>query len=235
MLKRITLNGTALEYELERKKVKNINLRVRADGVHVSASRAVPVAVIESFLRANADAVLKAVSAMEAKQPTDPRSLSLQNGDTLSLFGEPVPICVTQGTKNTASYRDHRLILTLTEPDDAELRRRLVEKLERELCEKSVTELCRRVYPHFAALGVPWPELRFRRMRSRWGSCTPSKHSLHFNVALVSVPPECAEYVVVHEFCHFLHPDHSKAFYAEVEKLVPDRKARQDVLRGYEL
>ena len=235
MLKKITLRGVKLSYELERKSVKNLNLRVRSDGIHVSAPRAVPVSVVESFLRANADAVLRAVAHVEAKQPTAPERLSLHDGDTLSVFGEAVPVRVTQGTKNTASYRERTVFLTLTDPEDAALRCRLVDRLERELCEGAVTELCRRVYPYFAARGVPWPELKFRRMRSRWGSCTPDKHSLHFNTALACVPPACIEYVVVHEFCHFLQPNHSKAFHAEVEKLIPDHKARREALKGYEL
>ena len=65
--KSILLNGTALSYELERKKVKNINLRVKPDGtVHVSASRWHSMRSIEALLYANADKIPKLSSAISS-------------------------------------------------------------------------------------------------------------------------------------------------------------------------
>ena len=71
-------------------------------------------------------------------------------------------------------------------------------------------------------------------MKSRWGSCTPKTGVLTFNTRLVYVPEQCAEYVVVHEFCHFLYPNHSGKFYAAVAALLPDWRSRREELRKYE-
>jgi predicted metal-dependent hydrolase len=70
----------------------------------------------------------------------------------------------------------------------------------------------------------------FRHNRSRWGSCS-SRDRLNFNTHLASMPPAFIEYVVVHELAHIAHKNHSKAFWAEVQKYLPDYKIRQDLAK----
>lgn len=235
MKKTIILNGRKIEYELERKRVKNINLRVRADGIHVSANRLVPLAVIEGFLRSNAEYILLALDKMRSRVQTAPKDLDFTDGSTVLYMGEVLPLKVTAGTKNRVDFDGASVCLTVKEPDDVEFRRKTMEKWLRERCVETVTACCEAVYPHFARRGVNYPEIKFRRMSSRWGSCQPTKGVLTFNTALISVPRECMEYVVVHEFAHFLQPNHSALFYAEVEKLIPDWKKCRKGLGEYEL
>ena len=235
MKRNIILNGRAVEYELERKKVKNLNLRVGADGVHVSADRRVPVYAVEDFMRRSSAFILRAIGRAESRQQLSPGKLDLAPGGAVPYMGEALPLTVRAGTKNRAESDGRSIVLTLKDPQDAELCRRVVEKWLRERCIETVTACCEAVYPYFAARGVKYPELRFRRMTSRWGSCQCAKGVLTFNTALICVPRECMEYVVVHEFAHFLRPDHSAYFYAEVERLIPDWKARRRALGAYAL
>ena len=92
-------------------------------------------------------------------------------------------------------------------------------------------QLCGAVYPYFKARGVKYPQIKFRKMVSRWGSCQPTKGILTFNTNLMYAPKECIEYVVAHEFTHFLQANHSDKFYKELEKICPDRKMRQKQLK----
>ena len=62
-----------------------------------------------------------------------------------------------------------------------------------------------------------------RDMKTRWGSCS-SKGNLNFNCLLMLAPPEVLDYVVVHELCHRKQMNHSKAFWLEVEKVLPNYK-----------
>ncbi len=66
----------------------------------------------------------------------------------------------------------------------------------------------------------------FRYNTSRWGSCS-SKNRLNFNTRLATMHPDFIEYVVVHELAHIRHKNHSKDFWAEVEKFLPDYKIRK--------
>ena len=94
-----------------------------------------------------------------------------------------------------------------------------------------VRGLCERVYPYFEKRGVKYPQIKFRRMVSCWGSCRSQKGILTFNTALMFAPIECIEYVVLHEFTHFLQANHSKKFYEELEKVMPDWRIYRQKLR----
>ncbi len=77
------------------------------------------------------------------------------------------------------------------------------------------------------------PEIRVRSMTSRWGSCTPGARRVTFARQLVEAPLTCMEYVVFHELVHFLHPNHSRQFYACLEAFVPDWRERRQALNDY--
>ena len=88
------------------------------------------------------------------------------------------------------------------------------------------------VYPAFAeVLGGQKPTIKVRSMVSRWGVCAMAKRQITFALQLYNMPPAAQIYVVVHEYCHFLQPNHGRAFWAEVEKLLPDWKARRELLK----
>ncbi|MBQ9068371.1 MAG: M48 family metallopeptidase [Eggerthellaceae bacterium] len=73
-----------------------------------------------------------------------------------------------------------------------------------------------------AVLGVAPGALAYRNMRSRWGSCQPSTGRICLNTRLALYPPECLEYVVVHELCHLREHGHTPRFWALVESCLPD-------------
>ena len=87
------------------------------------------------------------------------------------------------------------------------------------------------VLPEIAAryaplVGVDYGRITIRAQRTRWGSCS-AQGNLNFNCLLMLTPDDVMEYVVVHELCHFLHQDHSPAFYREVAAILPDYRERE--------
>ena len=99
-----------------------------------------------------------------------------------------------------------------------------------EVCEV-IVGLCKKAYPHYEKQGIEYPQIKFRKMVSRWGSCHITKGVLTFNTALKFAPVECIEYVVLHEFTHFLEANHSKRFYRELEKVCVDWKVYRRLLK----
>ena len=156
-----------IAYTLTRRRVRNINLRVRADGsVAASASARVPAAQQRAAAR----------RAQEAEQPDlPPKAEALAH----------------------------------------------------------MQALCRAYYPQFAAVcpGGQMPKIAVRDMHTRWGSCSLRTGTLAFAQRLCVMPQAAQEYVVVHEFCHFAHPNHSPAFWAAVEKVLPDYRQREKLLK----
>lgn len=85
-------------------------------------------------------------------------------------------------------------------------------------------------YPAFQKYGVGVPKIRIRDMKTRWSSCLTQKGIITLNKRLLEVPRNCIEYVVMHELCHFIHPNHSKNFYLFLSVLMPDWRERKSVL-----
>ena len=179
-----------INYILERKQVKNINLRVRPDGsVKVSASPRVDTSYIDDFVLSKAEFILKALERFKSAETTERQfqeELVKAKSGQESLLADPAIF----------------------------------------------TEILDEVYPAFIPYGIARPKLRVRTMKSCWGSCLVNKGIITLNRKLLMKHRECIEYVVVHELCHFIHPNHSKEFYKFMEQFMPDWKERKGRLNG---
>lgn len=221
---RTVLHGeTEIRYTLQRKRVKNINLRIRPDGsVSVSAPRLVTVAQIDRFVLSKGDYILGAMQKF-AEMPKE-TPLRYETGEKLSILGKEVTLRVTLGKMEGAILDGDTLILTVKEGADAEKKQRLVKKCIDTLCKDVFGEIVAGIHPEFVQYGLALPTLKIRDMKSRWGSCLVHKGTITLNRRLIEKPVECIRYVAVHEYCHFIHPNHSGAFYALLEKHLPNWK-----------
>jgi len=70
---------------------------------------------------------------------------------------------------------------------------------------------------------LSYSDIKFRKMKSRWGSCN-SNRVLTFNTELVKIKKELIDYVIVHELAHLQHMNHSKKFHSLVDKYLPNSK-----------
>lgn len=89
--------------------------------------------------------------------------------------------------------------------------------------------IARRVQHHADQLGWRMPKVLIRNQKKRWGSCN-AKGELRFNWRLVMLPLPVLDYVVVHEMAHLKVLNHSPRFWALVEQIMPDYKARHQAL-----
>ncbi len=220
-------SGMRLTYEWERKSVKNLNLRVRRDGtIHLSVPTRTTVAEAERFLSEHETWLIEAIGRMERRAEIHPTDI----GDTLPYLGGQLHIqwVKAESAEVRADLEHRQLTIHLPDPTDAAMRRAAVEVFERAETEHLVRALVDRYYPLFEKRGVAYPaHIRVKSLKSRHGSCAPGTGSLNFALRLCELPLPFVEYVVVHELCHFLVPNHSVAFWREVERILPDRRARE--------
>lgn len=99
------------------------------------------------------------------------------------------------------------------------------------LRQKAREVLPARVAHYAAMMGVAPTGIKITSAKTRFGSCS-SKNSLCFSLYLMAYPDRAIDYVVVHELAHIRQKNHSPAFYAEVEKAMPDYKERIKLLKG---
>ena len=222
----IILGGNELIYECTRKKVKNVNLRVHSDGkLLVSAPFFLSDKQIDDIVKEKEAFILRAISHFAERKQSVPEPFSFADGKTISLFGKDYSLHFTED-KAAISVEDHALTLFVRDKNDTEMKRKALKAyLEKEL-RSLLLSMCAEIHPIFEKV-TPMPELRLRLMRARWGSCAPKKAVLTFNTNLAFYPTPCIEYVVMHEFTHFLHANHSKAFYDALAEKMPDWKERK--------
>lgn len=241
-------------YVLIRKNVKNINLRVKADGsVVVSAHPCVPKRQIDAFVQSRMEFIQKAQNSMA--QSGHMEKLQFLTGEQIPYLGgslllqvEQADSCripvwlaqvqqgeITQFSRNRYGEAVFRkgdgLYLYTSDADNTGYKQQLYDDWQKIQTGILCRQISRQYYPVFEKLGIAYPQIKIRKMRSRWGSCAPARQKITFNSLLLEKPLESIEYVVVHEFSHFIHPDHSGAFYAFVEQILPDWKKRKEGLR----
>lgn len=231
MIKEIVLDGKRVEYELQRKDVKNINLRIKADrSVLISANPRVSDDIIEEFIISKSEYILKALSHYEELARYAPKPKQYIDGESFRIFGHDRRLKVVVGKKNKVEQDESYITLTVKDETDWQLKKKLIDRWLNMICKDTIQSLCDAFYPKFKKYGVDYPIIRYRNMISRWGSCQPKRGVLTFNYALVEAPVLCIEYVVVHEFTHFLQPNHSRRFYQHLAMFMPDWEERKKIL-----
>ncbi len=211
--------GRELTYELTRKSVKNINFRVKADGiVYVSASRAVPVGRIEELLAERADFLLNAAERLRER---DNRN-EIEN--SVRWLGREYPIRIIQGARETALLEQDECRVFTRHGDDREYVGRLIRQAQAarfsELCRELDTEVRRELSA--AGLAPPPTRIFIKDMSSRWGSCSYTRGHISVNFRLAAYPRETVLSVLWHEYAHYWHHDHSARFYAFVKRFFPE-------------
>ena len=192
-----TAQGRTFPVILVRKKVKNINLHVRSDGrLYLSAPARVPWAYIEDFLEKKTDFIIRAICEMEERKQKFP-ILTLSDGDTLYLAGQPYRLDVRLGLHNSIRRSGQTVFMELAD-DTPVMRQKLYHKLLQALGKKLFPASLSRMQPLFAGLALPDPVLKQRVMRSRWGSCMPLKGIVTMNTYLAIMPEAIIDHVMLH-------------------------------------
>ena len=232
MLKRIKLLDQEIEYDLQRKRVKNINLRIKPDkSITVSANPRVPENRIEKFILEKQEFILRALEKYGKMQKSLPRPRQYIDGETVKVFGQDLTLKVFLSKKNYVEIGDSFIKLYVRSIDDLSLKKKVLEKWLYNQVEETITNFCKTIYPLFKNYCGDFPTIKFRKMTSRWGSCNFVHKILTFNYALINAPVECVEYVVYHEFTHFIEPNHSKKFYLALSNFLPEYKERKKKLQ----
>ena len=95
---------------------------------------------------------------------------------------------------------------------------------------KGMARIPDRVAAFEAKMGVKAESVRVLELKNRWASCSP-KANLNFHWKCMMAPPTIIDYIAVHELAHISHPNHSPAFWNEVDKILPDYRDRKEWLR----
>ncbi len=231
MLRTVWVEDNAINYNLTLKNVKNINLRIKSDSsINVSAPQYADISKIDAFVISKKEYIFSSVKQYENSQEFKPNPKRYVSGESFRILGTDLQLKVIEDN-NEEVYRDGvYLYLKVRNKNNFKRKQRMINEWTKSETERIYTEIASEVYKNFVKNNVPFPTIKIRNMSKRWGSCQVNKRVININSKLIEAPRNCIEYVFVHEFCHFVHSNHSKNFYTLLQTMLPDWKERKKLL-----
>ena len=209
--------------------MKNVTVRIREGKVLVSSPNYVSFARIEEILREKQAFILRAIDSSLAREAEKQNAFVCEDGVRVPLMGREYTLHFTE--RGISRIEENELILVLKRMEDGEKRREALKRFAEKCLRTYAEEVFERVSPLFP--GAPdKPELKLRVMRARWGSCRPKTGVITLNTRLAFYPKAYVDYVIMHEFTHFLHADHSVAFWTALAERLPDWEERRKALNA---
>jgi predicted metal-dependent hydrolase len=224
-------SGESLPFRLIRSARRSLGLMVYRDGsIVVRAPRWVNLAEIYAFLHERWEWMLEK-RAEFADEPA-PVPVRYEDGTRFLHLGHWYTLRIGVGGRAQAGIVDEEIVVrlpggALATQEDIEA---AIRRWQRREADKLFPVRLAFCHEHMKALHLPFPDMKIRRMRSRWGSCS-SKVVITLNLELMRMPLECIDYVVIHELCHLVEFHHGPAFYALQERFMPDWKQRKELLQ----
>lgn len=224
------INGQ-VSVQIIRKKIKNVHLKVfRSLEVVLSVPMAVPSDWIDSFLENHVEWINDQIT--KYKRTSGYNNLSnIRSGSSTQLLGKDVRIYKEASLSNRVELDEKKVCIFLKDTSDEELAQRLFDEWWRntasDIFQSETEQLYQKIFKKY---GLNQPKILVRKMKTLWGSCTPSKDKITLNEYLLKADIRCIQYVILHELTHLIYPNHSKEFYDFLTIHMPDWKERKKQL-----
>lgn len=217
------------EYELIQSKRKTIGIVVKTGGIVViKAPSHLSVQEIERCMEQKQNWILDKIMEMEQQSDKVPNR-SYQTGETLYYLGQEYQLVrkpAIIGRRVYVRLEGNSIVIY----GKFEQEEQVKQALEAWYQQRATVWMTKRLNYFKEQIGVDYKKVSFRSPKTRWGSCSSTK-SIMLNWKLVMAPSEIIDYVICHELCHLLEMNHSSAFWALVEKQIPDWKERRAWLK----
>lgn len=221
----LNVDGLEIPVSVVRKRVKNLNLRVRADGtVTLSIPQHLPLARAQEFLERKGNWIAERVRRNIERRPSPDFAGELPN--RIPLWGKLVPRDSVQA--NSGQAASDRDASGQGAPGQTTIDQAALDELYRTEVLRALPGIVERME---ARIGVHAARWSVRVMKTRWGSCTPKTGAIRINARLAAYPLECLEFVVVHELVHLLEPSHNARFHALLDEFCPGNRHLAKLLR----
>ena len=198
------LAQAGIELQITKKRVKNINFRLKPYLLMVSVPVSIsPVHVAQAVAQRVSWAIANHAQVLEQyKRKQHALTESATDNDSLLLWGVAQSFMLSQD-ETIAYYR------------------------------QQLSDVIPSLFDKWQPIvGARANEIRLKKMHTRWGSCNTRVRRIWLSVYLPAYPIECTEYVIVHELCHLHHANHSRAFWQTVATAMPDYQHWHNMLAG---
>lgn len=204
------------------KDIKNVHLSVHppTGRVRISAPNRMKLDTIRVYAISKLDWIKRHQVKMQSQERETPREYL--DRESHYVWGKRYLLKVIESDQVPTVELKHTQMLLIVRPGSGvEKRESVVSSWYREEVRAAATPL---IAKWESQLGVKSAKCFVQRMKTKWGSCNPSTHSIRLNSDLAKKPRECLEYIVVHELIHLLEPSHNPHFTSLMDKFMPNWK-----------
>lgn len=205
------IDGNVYDVIITKKRIKNTYVRVTDDKkINVTTSYYVPNFTIKMLLDKNKNYLIKRLEKIDLKKEKESKLYIL--GKEYEIVYEDAKTYILG---NTIHVKDDKTLNKWIDKNTIEVFKLRLDK----------------VYNKFKE-NIPYPKLKIRNMKTRWGVCNKKNNSITLNSNLIKEEVEKIDYVIIHELSHFVHFNHSAHFWKVVEQYEPNYKKIRKELRG---
>lgn len=225
------LSVGGFEVEVVRKPIKNLHLGVYPP--HGRVRVAAPLEMGDEAVRLAVVTRLAWIKRQQAKFAAQPRQSERRyvSGETHFFLGQRYRLNLIEGARaGQVRVRNSKTIdLHVRNDSDLAIRERVfLDWYRRELRARA-----RPLMEHWAAeYGIATPNWGIKRMKTKWGTCNIEARRVWLNLELIKKPPQCLEYVIVHELAHFFERNHTEQFVALLDRMLPHWRMVRDELNA---
>jgi len=219
-----------VEVIIERKRVKNIRLKVFPNGlVKLSVPFGVLDGFINDFLKRKTTWIEKSLNYFKDAGAVELET-RIHSGVSTRILGRQTRIIVNEAKIYKIEQKEGYVYIQSPAAGDKQALQKQFERWWQKQSKAYFLMVVDRLYPVVAKHGIDKPALQVRKMKTLWGSCSRKHGKINLNYYLYKAPPPCIDYVVLHELTHFLYPKHNKDFYEFLTVHMPDWKERKRIL-----
>ena len=205
----VEIDNKEYEVEIIKKNNRNTYVRVKNGKIVVSTNYLTSKSTILKLINDNTDNIIKMI---------DNDSKKIDREEKFYYFGKEYD--VIYGFQEI-EFSDDKIYAS----DENKLKKYIDKEIARIYSERM------EYYYNKFEERIPVPNLKIRKMTSRWGVCNIKNHNITLNYQLSKYDICCLDYVIVHELSHFIHPNHSRDFWNLVGKYYPDYKKCRKMLK----
>ncbi len=219
-----------MEVEVIRKDIKNVHLSVLppTGKVRISAPAHMKLDTLRVYLVSRLQWIRKQQTKLRAQIRESPRDYVER--ESHYLWGKRYLMTVVEKEEPPKVEMTHQKMILQVRPGAThEKRQEVLAGWYRDQLKKAIPPLIARWEP---MLEVKVEKFFIQHMKTKWGGCSPQRQTIRLNTELAKKPPECLEYLVVHEMMHMLEPTHNERFIALMDRFMPNWRSRRETLNS---
>lgn len=224
----IKFGSKFIVFNLEYRERKSLGIKVHPDcSVEVLAPMAAKEDQVFERVKVKAPWILKQIDQFNTYRPSTPPRRFI-NGETHLYLGRQYRLKIVPDSEDVVKAYRGQLWMHSQNAKPEALKMQL-DQWYKERASAIFSKMLIEVLPKFKRYGLTEQKLSIRTMSKRWGSCTAAGRII-LNTELIKAPKGSIEYVIIHELCHLVHHNHTKAFQSLQSRMMPDWKKWKDRL-----